>query len=604
MKAIVSFRIIRNSFCLFSAMFLLISLASCGGGGNNGGPAAHAPSISGLTLAPGSVNLGEGNGKVQVQMSLQVTDSGGDLASVTITVYDSSHNVVTTGTGAIPDAAGIKSATLNLTLNADTSVADIYTFELYVADNAGSHSNHLNRNYTVVGPVSIAVTPGNQIIGKGATQQYEATGTFPNNGTQNLTTLVTWSSSGNHIATVNGAGLATGIDAGSITVTAALGGISGSTSLKIVPGFAQGVKYTSASNFLADTAVGDLNGDGRKDVAVIAWGALILTYYQNSQGILESAQIITTDLHLNGTIAGITIADVNNDGLADLIISGTYKQAPASEGRINVYLQDPVTHALGSPQKYALSSEAVGPLAVADLNGDGLPEIAAAGVDSGGKGVLSFLFQTAGGILAPEITYTNVAVITDGELHIGDMNNDGRNDIVLQSGSKQLAVIKQTASGVFSANPDYYTVQTSYWPEFNSFFLGDLNGDGRIDMVVADPANMPLLNIFYQNTSGALVGPTILTLPVNSQDEVDLADLDGDGLNDIIILTGGNSVNIFYQLANHTFSNGLRYLLPTSSTGGTSVHQALTVADVTGDGLPDIVASWSNDGIFVLRRLP
>ncbi len=95
-----------------------------------------------------------------------------------------------------------------------------------------------------------------------------------------------------------------------------------------------------------------------------------------------------------------------------------------------------------------------------------------------------------------------------------------------------------------------------------------------------------------------------MTISFNVQDEVHIADLDGDGLSELILLSYGNTVQILYQSPDHSFSGPLTYSLPTQSEGGTFVHQALSVGDVTGDGLPDIVSSWSNEGIFVLPRMP
>jgi hypothetical protein len=247
-------------------------------------------------------------------------------------------------------------------------------------------------------------------------------------------------------------------------------------------------------------------------------------------------------------------------------------------------------------------------VAVADLNADSLPDIVSVGAGSGSNGVVSMFFQGAVGALGSEVTYTSVPFTANGaygEVHVADMNNDGLNDIVLQSGPLQLAVIKQVSAGTFSGTPDYYTVTTSYWPWFSSFRLGDLNGDGLIDVVASDPGNSGYLNIFLQNGAGALTGPMLPTPGYVGSSEVDIADLNGDGLNDLIVLSDGFTVQIFYQAADHSFGDSVTYFLPTATTGGTSVHQALSVGDVTGDGLADIVASWWGDSaIYVLPRAP
>jgi uncharacterized protein YjdB len=82
---------------------------------------------------------------------------------------------------------------------------------------------------------SIAVTPATPSILRGTTQQFTATGTYSNSTTQNLTSQVTWSSSATSIATVNSAGLATGVAAGSATITAKSGVVLGTTVLTVTP---------------------------------------------------------------------------------------------------------------------------------------------------------------------------------------------------------------------------------------------------------------------------------------------------------------------------------------------------------------------------------
>ena len=379
--------------------------------------------------------------------------------------------------------------------------------------------------------------------------------------------------------------------------------ISGNFTVHKCAAFVAGVRYPSNIDFmfLGDTFIGDLNGDGRNDVAVIE-GAnscyRILLYYQNSQGTFDAPQLLTTVFQLRG----VAIADVNNDGLADLIVTGT-SSAPLLTAEVAVFTQNPATHALHSPVSYILPATQAAKLAVADLNNDGLMDIVTFAPNTA-NGSLYILFQGSGGSLNLQTVVLSSPIASGSELHVADMNHDGLNDIVVQSGLLQLAVIKQSSAGVFNTTPDFYTVQTSYWSIFYSFALGDLNGDGRTDIAVADPGNGPKLNIFYQNGNGTLTGPTVLTHTINNHDEIDIADMNSDGLNDIVIFNSGNTVSILYQTDNHGFPYYKAYYLPTSSSGGTTVHQALSIGDVTGDGYADIVTSWSNEGIFVLRRLP
>jgi hypothetical protein len=86
---------------------------------------------------------------------------------------------------------------------------------------------------------SISVTPASPNIALGNTEQFIATGTFSDNTTQVLTTLVSWSSSSQFIATISNVsgscGLVTSLAAGTTTITASSGGISGSTLLTITP---------------------------------------------------------------------------------------------------------------------------------------------------------------------------------------------------------------------------------------------------------------------------------------------------------------------------------------------------------------------------------
>ena len=88
---------------------------------------------------------------------------------------------------------------------------------------------------TVTAPalLSIAVTPVNPSVIRSLKQQFTATGTYDNASTANITAGVTWTSSNVAVATINAAGLATSLTAGTTNITATLGAISGKTTLTV-----------------------------------------------------------------------------------------------------------------------------------------------------------------------------------------------------------------------------------------------------------------------------------------------------------------------------------------------------------------------------------
>lgn len=106
---------------------------------------------------------------------------------------------------------------------------------LYISQKyAGTLTYKIRRTLT-----SITITPMNQSLAIGTTQQFTAVGAYSDNTTQDLTTQVTWSSSDTTVATISNTagsnGLASSITTGLTTITATLGSISGSTTITVIP---------------------------------------------------------------------------------------------------------------------------------------------------------------------------------------------------------------------------------------------------------------------------------------------------------------------------------------------------------------------------------
>jgi hypothetical protein len=130
------------------------------------------------------------------------------------------------------EAAGLTLGSLTIVDNAPQGVPDPV--------NAGQYDQTYNLEVSYgTAPTlsSISVTPANASIAVGGTLQYAAMGTFSDNSVQNLTNSVSWSADPiNGAATISAAGLATGQNVGTATITASEYGVPGTTSLSVTQG--------------------------------------------------------------------------------------------------------------------------------------------------------------------------------------------------------------------------------------------------------------------------------------------------------------------------------------------------------------------------------
>ena len=143
-------------------------------------------------------------------------------------------------------------------------------------------------NNSVPTLVSVAITPSNSTVAVGATLQLTATGSYSDGSTQNLTNSASWSSSNTGIATVSASGLVSGVKAGSATISANSGTMTGTTGVT-VGGAAQGPVITSLSTMKADPmaqlTINGLGFDPSLSTAVLFSG-------QNGYSVSEVAVIV------------------------------------------------------------------------------------------------------------------------------------------------------------------------------------------------------------------------------------------------------------------------------------------------------------------------
>lgn len=211
-----------------------------------------------------------------------------------------------------------------------------------------------------------------------------------------------------------------------------------------------------------DVAVGDIDANGVPDVVVtsLADGVVRLAL-----GLGDGTFEVPTDL---GTVAqpgSPVLADVNRDGRLDLIVGGR-----GSDQQVAVFINSGTGRLLEA--RYDTPSSTPYALAVGDLNNDQRPDISAAH---------SWLAGKADGTFAPA---ADGSVASD-DLGIADFDGDGFDDqVVAGKDSPVIFVSRGLGDGTFTA-PDEYDVGTTGGDELADLATGDLNGDGRVDIVAA-----------------------------------------------------------------------------------------------------------------------
>jgi hypothetical protein len=282
----------------------------------------------------------------------------------------------------------------------------------------------------------------------------------------------------------------------------------------------------SCSN-LTSAAVGDLNGDGKADLALAdSAGSILIGKGDGTFSVSHSSLLVGKP--------SVAIADINEDGKLDLItgLSASVRIAfGAGDGTFQ-------------PAK-VISGFPVGHIAVADVNGDGRPDILGCGY------TLATLTNAGNGSFALQISQLRGEDFSDA-FAVGDLNGDGRVDIV---GALRgiLAVSLGTASGTFAG-----TIKTSlsYAAGGLPLVIADFNGDGCDDVVVQAKSGTTLL---LSRGDGTFTPSPINEL--NAPMPLVTSDFNGDGKPDIAV-----AANSFGGVSG--FLNATEPRLEISSIGG------------------------------------
>ena len=272
-----------------SVLLVGIVLAGCSGlktqsnGGGGGGQGGSA-SLTGLIVTPPAATV-----IVSKTQSLQATGSFSD---------GSSKDLTASVTWSSADATTASVSPAGVVTGAATGVTT-------VTAQSGSFSASTQITVTSANqcatPVSIAVTPANPTVPVNTSQQLVATGTNSDASTCDITDLVTWSSSTIAKATVTAGGLVKGVAAGSATITATLGSVTGSTSVTVTAPSISSISVTPDDMTLAI-------GVGQQYTASAIY----------SDGSIED--LVTGVVW---TSSNSTVATIDSNGLATTLAAGT-----------------------------------------------------------------------------------------------------------------------------------------------------------------------------------------------------------------------------------------------------------------------------------------
>jgi len=368
---------------------------------------------------------------------------------------------------------------------------------------------------------------------------------------------------------------------------------SGPSSAWVVPGVGDGTFGTPASVALSgmmyNAVMGDLNGDGKLDIAGNDPNNnyMMTVYLASGSGYATGAAYSTSDSVSDACF--LTSGDLTGDGKAELVA------ANCGDNNVTVW----VNNGDGTFQTGAYYASGAYPEAVtiADINGDGRADLVTSNDDSSDVTVLS---GNGDGTVNPAIVgyatggYPYVPVL------VADFNGDGAADIIIPDDAFSLAFLPGYGDGSFRAAVNYYTQGTLGYEYGLQIASGDFNGDGNPDFVISNGYQSGYgVTVFLSRGDGSMQpGVSYNGLTGQPLYYVAVADFNGDGKLDIAATSSNDgTVQLFSGVGDGTFLVGNAY--PTDTTS--SYPFGIAVGDFNADGSTDLaIVNYQTQDLAVL----
>ena len=380
---------------------------------------------------------------------------------------------------------------------------------------------------------------------------------------------------------------------------------------------------------ITEMVVGDLNGDQREDIVVGFDDQRASISFAQADGTWSAFSHVFTA----GDPNELQLADLDGDTDLDLVVRSSHVdqvsvKLNSGDGRF--------TGELHSSFFDPGNGAGRGVVRFADGNGDGIPDLFSSDSQNS-TSFLTFIPGQGNGIFGEPARFSVPIDRTDG-MTLGDVDNDGDIDAVFTGRfGHGYAVLTNDGVGQFTTHVDTgaggnlgepllvditndgildllevegrllfaqgigdgtfaaFTEIHDFTTEDDGLAVGDLNGDGLTDIVTTD-SSAGRYAVFLANGVGAYNAPIVVNPGSIGADRVALADVDEDGVLDLIGY-GAGRLTIMTGDGNGAFS------LAQNEVVGGSGHERLAVTDIDNDGRPEILTTNSSDTRFSVFQL-